>query len=107
MTAFNKCKVIQKKRFLSFSFISIFTIFLIIFFIFFAFLKVYSEIKVEYERIIVEQGDTLWDIALEYNTNQDIRSYIHKIKSINNINKNYIYPGQIIYVPIISKCNKR
>lgn len=106
MKLYSKYKVINKKKFRNASFISIFTMFLVVFFITFAFLKVYSENKVEYKRIIIEQGDTLWNIALEYNTNQNIRSYIHKIKSINNINNNYIYPGQIIYVPIISDINK-
>lgn len=104
--SFNKCKIINKKKFKNFSFISIFTMFLIIFFIFFAFLRVYSEIEVEYKRIVIRKGDTLWNIASEYNANQDIRSYIHKIKLINNINKEYIYPGQVIYVPIESKEHK-
>lgn len=54
---------------------------------------------VEYETIVIEQGDTLWDIAREYYPDKEVRSAIYEIKKVNGIESSTIYEGQIIKVP--------
>ena len=55
---------------------------------------------VEYQ---IQAGDTLWEIAEEYNkSNKDIREYIYELKKINALNSGLINPGQTIKVPIYS-----
>jgi peptidoglycan hydrolase-like protein with peptidoglycan-binding domain len=47
---------------------------------------------------IVQPGDTLYFIALKFNTSTDI------IVEANNLNhRNDIYPGQVIYIPLFSQ----
>lgn len=50
--------------------------------------------------ITIMQGDTLWDIARRYNTKDDIREYIYKIKKINNLSSSNIYAGSKIKIPV-------
>ncbi|GAB5565342.1 MAG: glucosaminidase domain-containing protein [Winogradskyella sp.] len=45
------------------------------------------------KRIIVEQGDTLYSLAKQYNTTVD------KIKSLNNMNSNDLVAGQELMIP--------
>ena len=41
------------------------------------------------------KGDTLWNIAQEYRTdNKDIRQYIYELKQLNNMLNSKIYEGQ-------------
>ena len=49
----------------------------------------------------IKEGDTLWNIALKYKTDDyDIRKMVYEIKSFNNLDTNYIFPGDIIKIPI-------
>ncbi|RNC28828.1 MAG: Cell division suppressor protein YneA [Candidatus Dichloromethanomonas elyunquensis] len=57
---------------------------------------------IAYERIIVQQGDTLWDLASKMNRNADISTLVSKTIKYNNLQSTYILPGQIIYVPVNS-----
>ncbi len=52
-----------------------------------------------YITVTVEYGDTLWDIAREYNPEGDIRQYIHRIEKFNNITDSTIYAGEILRLP--------
>lgn len=53
-----------------------------------------------YKTIIVVQGDTLWEIAkTNKSENQDIREFIFKIRTENNLNSETIYPGQKLTLP--------
>lgn len=55
---------------------------------------------IEYQQIVVEQGDTLWSIASRYNQeNQDTRRIINQIKRINKLDDVILQPGQTIRVP--------
>lgn len=59
-----------------------------------------NEMNVEYQEEIytVQAGDTLWSIAEEYADNStDIRQYIHKIKTVNNIDST-LNVGQTIII---------
>lgn len=54
----------------------------------------------EHEEIQVLQGDTLWNIAIEYlSPGDDIREVVYDIKKLNNMDTGYIYPGDIIKMP--------
>lgn len=52
-----------------------------------------------YTTVIVEKGDTLWDLAEEYNKEGDIRQYIHRVEMANNITDSTIYEGEILRLP--------
>jgi hypothetical protein len=50
--------------------------------------------------IEVMRGDTLWKIASKYNfTNQDIRSLIYEIETINEIDSALLVPGMKLKIP--------
>ncbi len=51
------------------------------------------------QSITVEQGDTLWDIALHYYPQADPRRGVAEIRSLNNLKTAIIYPGQILRLP--------
>ena len=54
------------------------------------------------ENVLVETGDTLWNIALKYkNNNMDVRDMVEIIKDYNNLKSSRIYSGSVIKVPII------
>ena len=54
-----------------------------------------------YTSIRIESGDTLWDIANEYVTDEykDKTDYIKEVCSINHISADEIHSGQYIVVP--------
>lgn len=56
----------------------------------------------KYETVTIMAGDTLWDIASDFNSNNnDLRNLVKEICSINDINNNEIHPGQTIKIPIV------
>ncbi|MDD2216134.1 MAG: LysM peptidoglycan-binding domain-containing protein [Eubacteriales bacterium] len=64
--------------------------------------QVASLSKPTYETILIQTGDTLWDLAKTYGPdNQDIRKTVHSICVINNIAPQDIQPGQSIRIPYI------
>ncbi len=59
--------------------------------------------KPEYASIQIEDGDTLWDLASEYNQDgKDIRKFVYEICELNEISADSIYPGLNILIPIYS-----
>lgn len=55
----------------------------------------------KFDTVRVQTGDTLWDIAYEYNDEgQDVRKLIYKICDINNISSDELKAGQVIKVPM-------
>lgn len=54
-----------------------------------------------YTHIVVGQGDSLWDIAGEYMTKEydGRKAYIAELRSINRLDSDTIYAGQMIIVP--------
>lgn len=59
--------------------------------------------KPEYASIQIEYGDTLWDLASEYNQEgKDIRKFVYEICELNEISADSIYPGLNILIPIYS-----
>lgn len=49
--------------------------------------------------IYVVQGDTLWEIALDYAQNSDPRLYIYEIKKLNRLEGDKIIAGQELLLP--------
>lgn len=50
--------------------------------------------------VVVEKGDTLWDIAKKHKKDkEDIREVIYNISKYNNMESLNIVPGQIVYIP--------
>jgi len=54
----------------------------------------------KYETVIVQKGDTLWDLAEKYCRGTDIRQYIENIKSVNDLSGDTIYEGDVIMMPV-------
>ena len=57
-----------------------------------------------YTSIRIESGDTLWDIAGRYMTNEykDRKEYMKEVCSINHISENEIHAGQFLVIPYYS-----
>lgn len=53
------------------------------------------------DSVIVEENDTLWDIAMEYYTDDysDIYSYISEIMKTNNMVSEIIYTDDCLIIP--------
>jgi LysM repeat protein len=55
----------------------------------------------QYTVVEVLYGDTIWDIAQEYlSDDMDIRYAVHMIMSINNISAEELQPGQTLKIPV-------
>lgn len=62
-----------------------------------------SEATTNQANIIVEivTGDTLWDIASNYNFyDEDIREVVYRIKKFNALDDGYLIAGQSIVIPL-------
>ena len=46
----------------------------------------------------VQKGDSLWDIALKYDSN-DIENFLFEAKKINNLQNSAIFVDQILIIP--------
>ena len=46
----------------------------------------------------VQKGDSLWDIALKYDSN-DIENFLFNAKKINNLQNSAIFVDQILIIP--------
>ena len=100
MILFNKYKVVNMFRFKIFVTISLVIILLFTLYNFTAF-SINNE-EHQYIEILVQNGDTIWDIAQEYyDGTKDIRRIIHNILDINDIEGAMIKPGDRILVPVI------
>lgn len=94
-------KIINKKRFYSFV---IFTVY--ISFIAFSFFRSFGNAEnisedIKYKEVYVMQGDTVWDIALEYKPKKlDVRDMVSQIRDFNDLKDLDIIPGDVIKVPL-------
>ena len=46
----------------------------------------------------VQKGDSLWDIALKYDSN-DIEKFLFEAKQLNNLQNSAIFEDQILIIP--------
>ena len=55
----------------------------------------------EYINVEIKSGDTLWNIAQTYMSNEvDTRKAVYQLCSLNDISADELYAGMIIQVPI-------
>lgn len=96
-----KYRIVDMKKFLSFVVITSIIIIAILFMLT-KNQKVYSSTyKYNYREIIVKEGDTLWNIAVEnMPENYDVRKMVFEIKEFNQMIDANIYPGDLIKIPI-------
>lgn len=59
--------------------------------------KVFSATPIQYENIVVSEGDTLWSIA--NNIGGNVNKNIYEIKRINRLESSMIYIGQELKIP--------
>jgi LysM repeat protein len=60
-----------------------------------------GQTKDQYTVVEVLYGDTIWDIAREYlSDDMDLRYAVHIIMSINNITAEELQPGQTLKIPV-------
>ena len=57
--------------------------------------------KKYYKCITIEEGDTLWDIANEYKTEEyaSTQAYIDEVLAMNNLNTDVIVDGTNLLIP--------
>ncbi len=99
-----KYRIVNKTRF--FLFVTfVFALFAITITLLTNSIKVHSmTMREEFHEIRICEGDTLWNLALEYMPPKyDIRKMVYDIKEYNNLKTSYIFPGDIIKIPIIEK----
>jgi len=67
----------------------------------FSIAKANRSISIDYCEVVIDYGDTIWNIAREYTSeDKDIWLTIFEIKKINNLSSYDIFPGQILKIPI-------
>lgn len=92
-------KIVSKPRFIMFLVICVLIIIYAATFISGAY-AAEGDAKPSYVEICVNEGDTLWAIALEYGSDKtDVRRTIDHICQINSITASSLKPGDIILVP--------
>lgn len=85
----------NKRRFSLFLMVVLVAVFTVIFAT-----SVYGYKEPAYMTVTVREGDTLWDIARQCTTTQDIRKTLFTIKKINHLASSDIYVGTELLVPL-------
>lgn len=49
----------------------------------------------------VVRGETVWEIAKQYNAGDDIRDFVTVIALENNLSNFVIVPGQVLRIPVL------
>lgn len=63
-------------------------------------LNSYGDGEIEYIKVTVQSGDSLWKIADEVTPeHRDLRETMFKIIKHNNLESEIVYPGQLLEVP--------
>ncbi|MDQ0888690.1 hypothetical protein QFZ81_003778 [Paenibacillus sp. V4I9] len=51
-------------------------------------------------QIVIQRGDTLWDVASTHKKrDENVRSYMHKLKTINHLTTSSLKEGQVLLLP--------
>lgn len=61
-----------------------------------------SQEEQDYYEVIIEQGDTLWEIASDANQfhKKNVMDIVYLIADFNHLDSGIIHPGQTIKVPL-------
>jgi cell division protein YceG involved in septum cleavage len=64
-----------------------------------------NEAVIRYEKVQIEDGDSLWSIARAHYAEPcgDIRDYVDQIKACNDLESDHITEGQYLCVPVYTK----
>ncbi|SHJ47207.1 cell division suppressor protein YneA [Paramaledivibacter caminithermalis] len=92
--------IVNKKRFM----LSTILIMVILFFFVSSILAMINKVEgyqePKYIEVVVENGDTVWDLAREFSSkDKDVRKAIYEIGIVNNLDSYSIYPGQVLKIP--------
>ena len=96
-------KITNKKRFI----ISNLILFSFIFMLIYMAKGTFSTNIINYTETYIEEGDTLWEIALiqqknnEYYKDKEIREIVNDLKKVNNLKKSNLSVNQKIIIPTI------
>jgi len=56
----------------------------------------------EYIEVVVQEGDTLWQIARRYSGPEvDARKMVDMIRDVNDLSTAVVRPGQVLKVPVL------
>lgn len=59
-----------------------------------------SQAGAPYKEIVVEPGDTLWEMAISFGRpDLDPRRIVWEIQQFNHLTGNCLYPGQVLRIP--------
>lgn len=62
--------------------------------------NVQGESLIKYDVVIVDSGDTIWEIAKKYNNqHEDLRKFVYQIKKANDIYGDILKPNQKLRIP--------
>ncbi len=54
-----------------------------------------------YNSVMIEEGDTLWDIAVRYAVpGQNVGTFVTEIKEVNGLKTDRIYSGNYLIIPV-------
>lgn len=96
-----KYKIVNKYRFFTAVSLIMVLLFVSMFFIVVNAKSTSTEVLVP---VYVSEGDSLWKLASQYcDGSSDIRSYINKVISLNNLSDSNIKPGELLMFPQISE----
>lgn len=58
-----------------------------------------------YKSILIEEGDSLWSIAQEYNVKElhSTKEYIEELKRMNNLSRDTIHAGEYLTIAYYSE----
>lgn len=58
--------------------------------------------NIEKEMVIIQAGDTLWQLATQYKPEKwDTRAFIQVIQEANNMKNSVIHAGEVVAIPIL------
>ncbi len=94
-----KIKIVNKFRFTVALTIALLILCTAVFALFGGF-KAYSKDVVDYTLHTVDNQETVWSIAQQYNKKgEDIRKTVYEIQKTNDIRENMIFVGQTLKIP--------
>ncbi len=96
-----KYKVVDKNRFYTFlTFLFLFAVMAV----YFLFSKntVHSSVQeIQYYQVEVAKGDNLWKLASKHMPGDgNMQKLVYELKKFNGLENSYIYPGDLIKIPI-------
>lgn len=94
-------KVVDKNRFYTFLTFLFIIIIISVYFLFSKNTALSSVQDIRFYEIKVVEGDNLWNIASNHlKEKKNMQRAIYDLKKFNNLKTSYIYPGDIIKIPI-------